>query len=135
MVPGFPPGLRVTHCGVCHTDLHALGGSAEGRNAVPLGRAGRPGRLSVYPLAPPWLTDLGYADPIASSLVEPSARPVGSADEIAAMPSFHVGYLVEVAVAVFGVIDSVTPAPRWLRCERSEPRNPARRRCGIDATS
>ena len=28
--------VRITHCGVCHTDLHALGGSAEGRGDVPL---------------------------------------------------------------------------------------------------
>ncbi len=61
----------------------------------------------LYPLAPPRLTDLGYADPIASSLVEPSARPVGIANEIAAMPSFHVGYLVVVSVVVLGVTDSV----------------------------
>ena len=60
-----------------------------------------------YPLAPPRLTDLGYADPIASSLDEPSARPVGIANEIAAMPSFHVGYLVVVSVVVFAVTDSV----------------------------
>lgn len=61
----------------------------------------------LYPLAPPRLTDLGYADPIASSVVEPSARPVGIANEIAAMPSFHVGYIVVVAVVVFRLTDSV----------------------------
>jgi hypothetical protein len=61
----------------------------------------------LYPLAPPRLTDLGYADPIATSVVEPSARPVGIANEIAAMPSFHVGYIVVVAVVVFRLTDSV----------------------------
>lgn len=28
--------VRITHCGVCHTDLHALAGSAGGRGGVPL---------------------------------------------------------------------------------------------------
>ena len=60
----------------------------------------------LYPLAPPRLTDLGYADPVGSSVVEPSARPVGIANEIAAMPSFHVGYLVVVSVVVLGVTGS-----------------------------
>jgi hypothetical protein len=60
----------------------------------------------LYPLAPPRLTDLGYADPVASSVVEASARPVGIANEIAAMPSFHVGYLVVVAVVVWRLTDS-----------------------------
>lgn len=28
--------VRITHCGVCHTDLHALSGPAEGRGDAPL---------------------------------------------------------------------------------------------------
>ena len=55
----------------------------------------------VYPLAPPRLTDLGYSDTVSSSLVEGAARPVGIANEIAAMPSFHVGYLVIVSAVVW----------------------------------
>jgi hypothetical protein len=55
----------------------------------------------LYPLAPPRLTDLGYSDTVAASLVEGAARPVGIANEIAAMPSFHVGYLVIVSAALW----------------------------------
>ena len=55
----------------------------------------------LYPLAPPRLTDLGYTDTVAPTLVEGAARPVGIANEIAAMPSFHVGYLVVVSVVVW----------------------------------
>lgn len=55
----------------------------------------------LYPLAPPRLTDLGYTDTVATSLVEGAARPVGIANEIAAMPSFHVGYLVIVCAVVW----------------------------------
>lgn len=64
----------------------------------------------LYPLAPPRLTDLGYTDPVASSLVEASSRPVGVANEIGAMPSFHVAYLVVVSVAIWRVTRS-----RWVR--------------------
>lgn len=55
----------------------------------------------LYPLAPPRLTDLGYTDTVSTSLVEAAARPVGIANEIAAMPSFHVGYLVVVSAVVW----------------------------------
>lgn len=55
----------------------------------------------LYPLAPPRLTDLGYTDTVASTLVQGAARPVAIANEIAAMPSFHVGYLVVVSVVVW----------------------------------
>jgi hypothetical protein len=55
----------------------------------------------LWPLAPPRLTDLGYADTVAASVIDGAARPVGVANEIAAMPSFHVGYLVVVSVAVW----------------------------------
>lgn len=60
----------------------------------------------LYPLAPPRLSGLGYADPIATSAVQAAARPGGIANEIAAMPSFHVGFLVIVAVVVFAVTPS-----------------------------
>ena len=76
-------------------------GYARLRNALLAGGVVGLAVYLLYPLAPPRLTDLGYADPIASSVVEPSARPVGIANEIAAMPSFHVGYIVVVAVVVF----------------------------------
>jgi hypothetical protein len=64
----------------------------------------------LYPLAPPRLTDLGYSDTVAASLVEDAARPVGIANEIAAMPSFHVGYLV----IVCAVLWSLSRSP-WVR--------------------
>jgi hypothetical protein len=64
----------------------------------------------LYPLAPPRLTDLGYSDTVAASLVEDAARPVGIANEIAAMPSFHVGYLVIVSAVAWGL--SRSP---WVR--------------------
>jgi hypothetical protein len=64
----------------------------------------------LYPLAPPRLTDLGYTDTVAASVVEDAARPVGIANEIAAMPSFHVGYLVIVAAVVWRLSHSA-----WVR--------------------
>ena len=64
----------------------------------------------LYPLAPPRLTDLGYSDTVAASMVEGAARPVGIANEIAAMPSFHVGYLVIVSTVVWRLSRS-----RWVR--------------------
>lgn len=71
------------------------------RNALLVGGlVGLPAYV-LWPLAPPRLTDLGYTDTVASSLVEGAARPVGIANEIAAMPSFHVGYLVIVSVVVW----------------------------------
>lgn len=82
-------------------------GYARLRNALLAGGVVGLAVYVLYPLAPPRLTDLGYADPVAGSLVEPSARPVGIANEIAAMPSFHVGYLVVVAVVVWRMTDSV----------------------------
>lgn len=55
----------------------------------------------LWPLAPPRLTDLGYTDTIGATLVDGLARPVGIANEIGAMPSFHVGYLVVVSAVVW----------------------------------
>jgi hypothetical protein len=55
----------------------------------------------LWPLAPPRLTDLGYTDTVGATLVDGLARPVGLANEIGAMPSFHVGYLVVVSAVVW----------------------------------
>ena len=66
--------------------------------------------LGVYvllPVAPPRLTELGYTDTVAASAVESAARPVGVANEIAAVPSFHVGWLIVVAVVLWQVTRSV----------------------------
>jgi hypothetical protein len=60
----------------------------------------------LYPLAPPRLAGLGYTDTVASTLVSDAARPVGIANEIAAMPSFHVGYLVVVSAVVWRITRS-----------------------------
>lgn len=59
---------------------------------------------AFYPLAPPRLTDLGYADPVASGALDAAARPVGIANEIGAMPSFHVGWLMLAAIALVPVV-------------------------------
>ena len=61
----------------------------------------------LWPLAPPRLTELGYTDTIDASLVDSLARPVGIANEIGAMPSFHVGYLVVVSAVVWRLSGSV----------------------------
>ena len=66
---------------------------------------------AFYPTAPPRLTGLGYADPVAVGLLDHAARPTGVADELAAMPSFHVGWLLVVALVVAGVVESA--AARW----------------------
>lgn len=64
----------------------------------------------LWPLAPPRLTDLGYTDTVAATAVDAVARPVGIANEIGAMPSFHVGYLVVVSAVVWGVCRAA-----WVR--------------------
>lgn len=57
----------------------------------------------LWPLAPPRLTELGYTDTVAATVVDAAARPIGVANEIAAMPSFHLGYLVVVSAVVWRV--------------------------------
>ena len=68
---------------------------------------------ALYPVAPPRLTALGYHDTIAASVVEGAARPVGIANEIAAVPSFHLGWLIIVAVVVYRATSS---APVKVLC-------------------
>ncbi len=55
-----------------------------------------------YPCAPPRL-GLGYADMVAGdgSALDAVAHPAGVANEIAAMPSFHVGWVVLLGIVVF----------------------------------
>jgi hypothetical protein len=62
---------------------------------------------AAWPVAPPRLTALGYTDTVATSAVESAARPVGLANEIAAVPSFHVGWLLVVAAVLWGLTSSV----------------------------
>jgi hypothetical protein len=61
----------------------------------------------LWPLAPPRLAGLGYTDTVAASVVDAAARPIGVANEIGAMPSFHVGYLVMVSVVVWRLTRSL----------------------------
>lgn len=57
---------------------------------------------AFYPTAPPRLAGLGYVDTVAASDdLDAAARPVGLANELAAMPSFHIAWLVVVAVVVY----------------------------------
>lgn len=61
---------------------------------------------AFYPTAPPRLTGLGYADTVATGGLGAEARPLGVANELAAIPSFHIAWLVVAAVVVFRVTSS-----------------------------
>jgi hypothetical protein len=61
---------------------------------------------AFYPCAPPRLTDLGYTDTVASGALDAAARPLGVANELAAIPSFHIAWLVVLAVVVYRATDS-----------------------------
>lgn len=61
---------------------------------------------ALYPLAPPWIVDDGFLDTVGGASVETMARPGGLANSLAAMPSFHCGWLVLIAVVVFRVTRS-----------------------------
>lgn len=65
---------------------------------------------AFYPTAPPRLTTFGFADPVAAGELGDAARPEGLANELAAIPSFHVGWLLLAVVAAASVVRS-----RWLR--------------------
>lgn len=78
------------------------------RNAVLLSGAVGFAVQAAYPLAPPWIVGDGFLDPVAAASVETLARPGGLANSLAAMPSFHCGWLVLVGVVVFRVTRSRT---------------------------
>lgn len=61
---------------------------------------------AFYPTAPPRLTGLGYVDTVATGALDAAARPVGIANELAAMPSFHVGWLALAGYVVHRVTRS-----------------------------
>jgi len=63
---------------------------------------------AFYPTAPPRLSGLGYVDTVATGSFNAEARPSGIANELAAIPSFHVAWLIVVAVVVFGLTRSPT---------------------------
>ena len=61
---------------------------------------------ALYPLAPPWIAGDGFLDTVGGASVETVARPGGLANSLAAMPSFHCGWLILVGVVVFRVTRS-----------------------------
>ena len=65
---------------------------------------------ALFPTAPPRLTALGYSDTVAAGPLAGAARPVGLANEIAAIPSFHVAWVTLAAIAAAGVVRSP-----WVR--------------------
>jgi membrane-associated phospholipid phosphatase len=66
---------------------------------------------AFYPCAPPRLAGLGYTDTVlGNDALDAAARPSGLANEIAAIPSFHMAWLIVAAVVVF-----ITTRSRWLR--------------------
>jgi hypothetical protein len=77
------------------------------RNAVLVSGAVGLAAYAFYPCAPPRLAGLGYTDTVATSVLDAAARPGGFANELAAIPSFHVGWLMLVGVVVFRVTRSV----------------------------
>ena len=60
---------------------------------------------ATWPCAPPRLT-AGFTDTVNQRSLDGFARPAGLANEIAAVPSFHVGWLLVVAVVLIGVTRS-----------------------------
>jgi hypothetical protein len=61
---------------------------------------------AFYPCAPPRMVDEGFLDTVAAGPLAAAARPSGLANEIAAMPSFHVGWLRLASIVVFGATRS-----------------------------
>lgn len=61
---------------------------------------------AFYPCAPPWIGGSGFTDTIAASSVESLARPAGITDHLGALPSFHVGWVLLVAMALVRVARS-----------------------------
>jgi hypothetical protein len=61
---------------------------------------------ATWPCAPPRLTGDGFTDSVHAGSLDGFARPAGLANEIAAVPSFHVGWLFVVAVVLIGVTRS-----------------------------
>ena len=81
------------------------------RNALLLSGAVGLFFYAFYPCAPPRLAGLGYTDTVLTSDgLNAAARPHGLANEIAAIPSFHMAWLIVAAVVVFSATTS-----SWLR--------------------
>jgi hypothetical protein len=59
---------------------------------------------ATFPCAPPRLTAQHYLDTVEAHGLDAVARPPGIANELAAMPSFHCGWLVLAAVVAYPVL-------------------------------
>ena len=58
---------------------------------------------ATWPCAPPWIGGVGFTDTVSSGAFESVARPAGITNHLGAVPSFHVGWVILVAVAVHRV--------------------------------
>jgi hypothetical protein len=58
---------------------------------------------ATWPCAPPWIGGVGFTDTVSSGAFESVARPGGITNHLGAVPSFHVGWVILVAVAVHRV--------------------------------
>jgi membrane-associated phospholipid phosphatase len=63
---------------------------------------------AVYPCAPPWIGGTGFTDTVADGPFYDVARPGGITNHLGALPSFHVGWVILVALAVHRVARSRT---------------------------
>lgn len=68
---------------------------------------------AFYPVAPPRLAGEGFTDTLNGTL-DAMARPLGVSNAIAAVPSFHVGWLVLAGVVVYRVTASRVLRAVWV---------------------
>jgi hypothetical protein len=61
---------------------------------------------ATYPTAPPWIGGTGFTDTVAHGSFEGVARPHGLTNHVGAVPSFHVGWVVLVAVVLLPLLRS-----------------------------
>ena len=67
--------------------------------------------FALFPVAPPRLADIGIADTVSSQAsVELTGRSTIFYNELAAVPSLHVGFAVAVGLALARVLE-----PRWAK--------------------
>ena len=67
--------------------------------------------FALFPVAPPRLADIGIADTVSSQAsVELTGRSTIFYNELAAVPSLHVGFAVAVGLALARVVE-----PRWAK--------------------
>lgn len=61
---------------------------------------------AFYPCAPPWIGGVGFTDTVTEGPFLSVARPSGVTNHLGAFPSFHVGWVILVAVVVFSTTRS-----------------------------